>query len=383
MRRAKPAIPAICLLAASLSMGQATLPEKNTATVSEREQRALRGLVKSCTETTTNPAITDAEGKTYQYHSEYTTEYDTDGRILGSRSRNSDGSYSMMRHDYDPTGRLLNTASGVEGQALTETTYSYDQLGRLQSITPGDKPDSPAVFRYDEGGRKSKIEVSRPTDYRPNVAFGGSPFEAADRAPNLPGGGSATTLYDEHDRATEVQVRDASGELVNRALRTYDAKGRVIEEKQVLEDPTAMFPSDARAKWMEESGLSADQLRQEMLAQFKKLMAGRPLYSVSHSYDTRGRVNRTTRRIVDREEEIETTYNEHGDTESEITRSTRSGEEPDPTAPPPGPLAYSEVRYSYQYDQHENWIEQESSYRHSPDGAFQPTTVTKRTLTYY
>ena len=55
----------------------------------------------------------------------------------------------MTLFTYDPTGRLLKIASGVEGQAITETTYSYDQQGRLQNINPGDKPDSPAVFRYD------------------------------------------------------------------------------------------------------------------------------------------------------------------------------------------------------------------------------------------
>jgi len=363
-------------------MAQINSPEKNTQLMSDRERKGLHGPVKSCTETSTHPAITDAEGETHQYHSEHTTEYNTDGRILVTRSRNSDGSYWTTRRDYDASGRLLKVASGVEGQAFTATAYSYDQQGRLHNITPGDRPGSPAIFRYDEQGRKSKIEVSTPEDYR-NVAFGGSPFEAADRAPNLPGGGSATTLYDDHDRATEIQVRDASGELVSRALRTYDGQGRITEEKQVLEDPTAMFPSEARAKWVEESGLSAGQLRQEMLAQFTKFMAGRSLYSISHNYDTHGRVNHSTRRIFNREEEIETTYNEHGDIESEITRLTRSEEEPDSITPAPGPRSYSEMRNSYQYDQRGNWIEQESSYRSSPDGVFQPTSVTKRTLTYY
>ena len=87
-----------------------------------------------------------------------------------------------------------------------------------------------------------------------------------------------------------------------------------------------------------------------------------------------------SRRIFNRQEEIETTYNEHGDTESEITRSTRLAEETDPA---PSSPSYSEVRYSYQYDQHENWIEKAVSYRSSPDGTFQSSTVTKRTVTYY
>lgn len=143
--------------------------------------------------------MTDANGKTYpEVHSEYTTEYNADGRILATRSGNSDGSQWVLRFVYDASGRLLKTASGVEGIPLTETTYSYDQQGRLQNIGDGGRCDSPVSFRYDERGRKTKMEISCSADYRPNTAVCGSPFEAADRAPNLPGGGSATTIYDEY-----------------------------------------------------------------------------------------------------------------------------------------------------------------------------------------
>jgi len=130
-------------------MAQARLPEENPATMFDLKRQGLHGPVNSCTETSTPLPVTDADGKTHQYISEYTKEYDTGGRILASRSRNSDGSQWVTLFTYDPTGRLLKIASGVEGQAITETTYSYDQQGRLQNINPGDKPDSPAVFRYD------------------------------------------------------------------------------------------------------------------------------------------------------------------------------------------------------------------------------------------
>src|SRR5262249_47575394 len=154
-----------------------------------------------------------------------------------------------------------------------------------------------------------------------------------------------------------VQVRDANGELVSRALRIYDAQGHVIEEKQILDTPETMIPSEIREKMLGESGVSADQLRQELRAQLTKLMAGQSgPYSVSYRYDTHGRVNHTSRRIFNNEEEIETTYNEHGDIESEITRSTRLDTETDPNTPVPSMSSYSEVRHSYQYDQHENWI---------------------------
>ena len=353
--------------------------------MSDREQRNLRGPLKSYTEENTFPGTTDSEGKTFpEVHSEYTTEYDVTGRLLVTRSGNSDGSQWVQRYGYDASGRLLKVRSGIEGQASTETNYSYDEQGRLQKITGGGRTDNPITFRYDDHGRKSKIEISHAADYRPDVAYAGSPFEAADRAPNLPGGGSATTIYDEHDRATEVQVRDASGELVNRAVRSYDAQGHVKEENLIWESPEKMFPPEAMTKILEQSGLSLDQLQQELRTQFTKLMNGQSgPYSVSHSYDTNGRVNHTNLRIFKQEQEIETTYNEHGDATSEITRSTRLVGEPDPTTPYAGLPFYSEGPYSYKYDDHGNWTERSTSYRFGPDDVFQSSAVIKRTLTYY
>jgi YD repeat-containing protein len=366
-------------------MAQGTPPEENTPAMSDRNQPALRGSVKSCTEESTHPGMTDADGKTYpEVHLEYTTEYEVDGRILATRSRNSDGSQWVVRYGYDASGRLLKTASGVEGKALTETTYSYDQQGRLQNISHGGRCDSPVSFRYDERGRKTKIVISCSADYRPNTAVAGSPVRGCRQSTERAGRGKRDHHLRRYDRPMEVQVRDASGDLVNRALRTYDAQGHVIEEKQVLDNPETMFPSEARAKMLEQSGLSAEQLLQELRTQLTKLMAGQSgPYSVSYRYDTHGRVNHTSRRIFNHEEEIETTYNEQGDIESEITRSTRPGAETDPTPATSSLPSYSEVRYFYHYDPQGNWIEKAVSYRSTPDATFQSSTVIKRTLAYY
>lgn len=349
--------------------------------MSDRVTRGLRGPVKSCTEESTFLPMAEAGASSSEVHFERTTEYDSDGRIVVTRSRNSDGSQWVTRYEYTASGQLLKTGSGIEGKALTETYYFYDQGGRLQKIATDGKDEAPLTFRYDERGRKTKIETSRAEDYRPNMASGGSPFEAADRAPNLPGGGSATTTYDEQDRPTEVQVRDASGELVSHALRAYDALGHVIEEKQILDNPVNMFPPEAQAKMLAESGLSADQLRQEIGAQLRNLMAGQAeMYSVRYRYDSGGHPIHATRRIFNDEEEIETTYNEHGDEESEITRNMRLGGAANDATPA---ASYSEVRSSYQYDQYGNWTEKAISYRPSPGAAFQSSTVIKRSLTYY
>jgi len=342
--------------------------------MSDRDRRGLRGHVKSCVEDRTFGMRT-AEGKRYpESHSEHTTEFDIEGRISTISYGNSDGSGWVTGFNYDASGRLLKTTSGVESGAMKETTYFYDSSGRLQDIRDETRPNNPITFTYDEHGRKTKTEVSRPEDYQPNTAIAGSPFEVADRAPNLPGGGSATTFYDEHDRATEVEVRDGQGKLVSRALRRYDAAGLVVEELQVLDSPETLIPSDLRAKMIEESGVSADELMQELRAQLTNLMSGESgPHSVFYRYDAEGRVIQTNRRVFNHQDEIDSTYNELGDIASEVTRSTL----------PEGSPSFSEVRYSYRYDHHGNWTEQELSYRNSPDGEFQFSTIVKHTLTYH
>jgi hypothetical protein len=368
-----------------LISAQTAISKENSPIISDREQRGLRGPVKSCVDERTYPGATDPEGnRSRSFSSAQTSEFDTGGRILAMRIRNADGSEWVTRYSYDTAGRLLKTDAGLEGKPPKQTLCSYDQQGRLQQISSADKPDDPIVFRYDEQGRKTKIQTSRPADYQPNVASAGSPFEAADRPPNFPDGGTTTTIYDENDRAVEVQVHNGRGELVTRAVRTYNAQGHIAEEKQILDDPVMLFPPEHRAKMAQEAGVSEDEVKQGLRAQLTKLMAGQSgPYSVSYSYDANGRITHTDRQIFTNQDQIDTTYNEHGDVESEITRNTRLPGETDPTAPAPGPGPYSEVRYTYQYDQHGNWIEKIVAYRSGPDGAFQPSTTSTRKLTYY
>ena len=125
--------------------------------MSDRKHHNLRGPVKACTEEYSYPDVAGPDGKVYPgSHSVHITDYDSDGRILATRSHNSEGSQWSVRYDYDASGRLRMTASGNEGETSTPTTYSYDQQGRLQSISQGDRPGSPISFRYDEQGRKNQ-----------------------------------------------------------------------------------------------------------------------------------------------------------------------------------------------------------------------------------
>jgi YD repeat-containing protein len=339
---------------------------------SDRERYGLRGAVKICAEEITYPGAVAADGtKSPEWTSRYQTEYDPQGHILARHGENSDGSVWAMRYSYDSAGKLLTIASGTEGKSSAVTTYAYDDSGRSLSITDSKAPDNPVTFRYDDHGRKTKVQVSRAEDYRANVGIAGSPFEVADRRPNMPGGGTALTTYDESDRPSEVEIRDGPGEKVSRAVRIYDEQGHVVEEKQILDDPLNLLPADTRAKVLSQPGVSAGDLREQLT----KLMSGHQgVSSVGYSYDAQGRITQTLRRIFNREDKIETSYNEQGDVASEITRSTQSDSQND---------TYSEARYSYQYDGHGNWTEKIVSYSSTPGGSAEGSDKSRRTLTYF
>jgi RHS Repeat len=294
---------------------------------------------------------------------------------VSTRNRNPDGSVWMDRNNY-ASGKLLKTTSGKEGEPPGVTSYAYDDQGRLSSIADSSAPDNPTTFHYDERGRKTKVQKSRAEDYRPNVAIAGSPMQAGDMAPNLPGGGTATTSYDENDRPTEVQIRDAQGTEVSRAVSIYDEQGHVTEEKQILDDPLNLIPADARAKILADSGASGADLREQL----KKIMGGHEgATSESYSYDEQDRVKETRRRFFNQDETIETTYNEQGDVAVEITRTLPGTNEQEQT----WPAQNSEAHFTYQYDDHGNWTEKVTSNSSSPGAPFETTGTIRRTLTYF
>jgi hypothetical protein len=105
-------------------------------------------------------------------------------------------------------------------------------------------------------------------------------------------------------------------------------------------------------------------------------------FSIAWSYDERGRITETLRRIFNQQDTINTIYNNHGDKELEITRSKQIGDD-EQIQPRPGLPSYSEIRYDYEYDDHGNWTKEIVSYRSDPDGTFESSHPRLRTLTYY
>ena len=300
-------------LAAPLCMAQGaqSKPAVHPAP-SDREKAELRGPVKSCLEETTYPSRTDSNGlPSVPFTQRSEMDYDEQGRLLASLYHNPDGSVWVVRNTYDTSGKLIKTTSGKEGRPSRATNYAYDEQGRLTSITKDGA--APVTFHYDEQGRKTKVQTSRAEDYRANVGTAGSPFAAADMPPNLAGGGTATTKYDENDRPTEVEVRNAQGELVSRAVSVYDNQGNIKEEKQILDDPIKIFPAEVQAKIASEPG-QADAFR----AQLTQAMGGHEGFSsIGYTYDAQGRVIEQTDQFFNLVERTETTYNEQGDVAGE------------------------------------------------------------------
>ncbi len=213
----------------------------------------------------------------------------------------------------------------------------------------------------DQSGRKTRVRVTRPEDYRPNVSAGGSPFSLADRRPNLPGGGIATTYYDELDRPIEAEVRDAQGGFVMKAVCRYDEKGRVLEERLTMNDPGAFAPMH------EDIGVT-NAVKGWLRAQADDRW-------VKFFYDSENLVRALRQQEPGKDETIVTTYNEYGDPVVEIT-TTRSAEGEE--------TSYSEMRHTYQYDHVGNWTEKVSEYRLSPHDALQATRFTiRRALEYF
>ena len=369
----------IILFALATLLGFGQNPDTKTSRKeppSDRVRSGLRGPVKTCVEESTYPAVTTSDGKQFPERTvRIETEYDQEGHIVSTRNRNPDGSVWMVRNTY-ASGKLLKTTSGKEGEPPGVTSYAYDDQGRLTSITDSSAPDNPTTFHYDEHGRKTKVQKSRAEDYGLDVAFAGSPMRVADNRPNLAGGGTATTTYDENDRPTEVQVRDAQGAEVSRTVSVYDEQGNVTEEKQILDDPLNLIPADARDKILADSGASGADLREQL----KKLMGGyEGATSEAYSYDAQDRVKETRRRFFNQDETIETTYNEKGDVAVEITRSLPGSNEPEQTLP----AQNSEAHFTYQCDDHGNWTEKMTSNSSSPGAPFETTDTRRRTLTYF
>lgn len=352
-----------------------------------RGQAGLHGPVKMCVE----------ESASDYGKSASTTEYGLDGQLLTSRHE-MDGkfSYSSSSSDWvqteihDSKGRLAKSIWGKRDEPVSETLYTYDEAGRLLTFT--NSGQNRFEFHYGADGSKTSVQTFDPKaiEQTRDGAFAGSAWEGAQSGFGVPMGGNVTMIYDSHDHPTEMQVHSGDGKLVTRIARTYDAEGRITEER-TLEQNMAFLVLD-RMPPEQRAQLSPEQIQgmSESLNELGKLPAG-----TTFTYDAHGRINQKSERNMLFERTTTTLYNEQGDKARERETFKNNSTIPIgvpqsfdekgnliPTVAPERPEGFhlppdSDTRYAYRYDSYGNWTERIET---RSDGF---SVTTRRDLTYY
>lgn len=356
--------------------------------MSDREKAGLRGPVRTCVEET---IVSD--GSKYLT----TTEYSSDGRLLALRNTYSDGSEWVTTQTYDADGHLAKTISGKMGEPNAETLYAYDEAGRLLTTTNSPEKGGRIDFHYDEQGRKTSIRRfdQKTLERAQNAASALSPWDTAESGIGIPAGGKITTIYDENDQPTEKQIRDAEEHIVSRIVRTYDANGRLVEEKPIWENPISIMLDKLPDK--ERAQLGPEQIEQ-MNKAMGAVLGGKKQAGTTYTYDAQNRITKIHERNSFFEKTTTTLYNDHGDKTEERTTLRENSVIPmgvtysidengarvatKPAAEVPASTGVPEdyeIHFTYQYDNYGNWILQTVNYSSVLD---RPTNV-HRKLTYY
>jgi YD repeat-containing protein len=329
--------------------------------MSDRETSGLRGPVRVCVEESVG-----------SLGSKSSREYTLDGKLLTVRYDYADGSESVF-------------------------TYAYDGAGRSLSITNNRNADR-SDFRYDEHGSVTEILTFDPKTIarNRNAATAVSAWDTARSGIGVPMGGTVTVLHEENRRPVELQVRGAEGGLVARVVRSYNAEGRISEERPTLENPAALFLE--RMSPEERNQLSPTHLK-AMNKAVTTMSHGQRKSGKVYSYDAHGRVTQLRETSFAFEKTTTILYNDHGDVvhvsisvgnnavllhsvsysvdeEGNLT----PGEAPSGTPQHLPLFPLEEIHYSYQYDGYGNWTRQTTI---GGPGSGTAAGERHRTLTYY
>jgi hypothetical protein len=197
-----------------------------------------------------------------------------------------------------------------------------------------------------------------------------------------------------NDQPTEAQIRDSQGRILSRFVRSYDANGRIIEEKQIQENP-ALFLFGAGGG----PQVTAAQL-EAMNRAMKTMLSGPNGAGISYTYDDQGRVTEMRERAYWFEKVTTTSYNEQGDKRVEVETMAnnltvpagatfsmdvngaivQSNTAAEPTELPDELFGETKVSYAYQYDSYGNWTQQTVNHKSSFGEA---SSTLRRMLMYY
>jgi hypothetical protein len=358
--------------------------ETNTPAISDREQAGLRGPVRTCVDETSSPGAEASPRRST------TTEFDRLGRIL-SRTSESGTSRWIMKYSYAPDGTLQKVASGPAEGPLAESKYLYDSSGRLTSVVEDGPSSMQKVVQYDASGRRSDVRTFAAKHKNTAVAAhhdGTDPgfiVRTAALCEAMEACLTVKTLYNEHDRPREAELRDSDGRLMMRLIRTFDAHGNVVAERQAEENAELLVPAEIK---------KSEELNPAQIKAVGQLFAAMTAQTSSYVYDSSDRLIEIRSVTPITGQEVTTfSYNDHGDkVEERIMNSGTAGfsgslneqgiffpNTPTGSTPP----ERRDTLRSYRYDEYGNWIEQKVQTRSKPDEQFRISQTIHRKLTYY
>jgi YD repeat-containing protein len=294
------------------------------------------------------------------------------GPVRTCMELHGDGAEPNCGDEYALDGRLLLSHTRASPGSRVETIYSYDDAGRLTTVVGPHYRDQ---IQYDEQGRKTRVRTVPPRPERQRIATSVDVIiEVMEEGRQLVGGGTITTCYNQNDQPLESLVRDAQGEVLARIVHEYDAEGRLVRDSLVQESfelPELMIPEEHRAE-----------LRQMLRTRMKDLpdRLGWPNNAErTYVYDQQGQLTEWHLNVGAFRNDTTLSYNEHGDVVRWVTLQSGT---PLPERVSPSDWSH-ELKHGYQYDEHDNWIEQKTRTLVKAGETSNKESVLRRVLTYY
>jgi hypothetical protein len=258
--------------------------------------------------------------------------------------------------------------------------YAYDAAGRPSGavdLAPDGTRREAETCRYDDDGRKTKVSFLAAHGTNAAISYA---VEGTETAIGAPGAITSTVSYDDRERPAEVIFHDANETLV-RIVFSRDRDGRVLTEVVHFggTTPFTNFPP------------SVDEVPPEEHAKTTALLANvfadQTLISTSCAYDRAGRLMERVRRMGSlSEERTSFQYDDHDNPVEEISEDRGRSADIDDD----GVLQLKAeeprtqyARFDYQYDVHGNWTERVGWGRTDLQPDFQRSNIERRTFTYY
>jgi hypothetical protein len=319
--------------------------------------------------------------------SRFVATFRSDGQLSEIEHHNPDGSVPREFRLFDEAGRLTEDQWWSNDILTRRVVHTYDVGGRAASAATvnvdGTKHETERC-QYDENGRKTKIvflAVPETSGATCSAGSCGTMFgvDGTNVAYSAPGATTSTTIYDEHDRPSEVIFHDATQALVSRVVFSRDDEGRLLSERMEFAGPRgvlgpamdANMPTDERASLME---------------LLKTVFEDHTFSHATYAYDEKGHRIETVRRMGTWSEERVTVRYDDFDNPVEEVRSDASREmrmDDGVVKTEDKPPHVQHVRFQYQYDAYSNWTERIVSQRLEPNADMRPSNIERRTFTYY